>query len=202
MDQRRLILLGALLLSVVAASLYWYGEPSNGIAPMGKSYQAYVPETIVEGFQQTTFSLQGIRQYHMEATQVTHYSEQTTTEMLQPVITFYEHDKPDKPMPETNDDVTDWVAKANQGVIEEDGETVVLTGNVNIIKPQENQQTLSFITESLLIKPKQETATTDLPVTLKQAQHITTAKGLVIDIAAGKVELVSQVRSRYVPATL
>lgn len=197
MDQRRIIFLGALLLSIIAGSLHWYGEGMDSEAAHS-DYKHFAPETIVTGFQQTTFSELGIRQYHMKADKVTHYSAQSAAEMKQPVITFY-RESADSGTPS---DTTDWVAKAKSGVINEDGETLVLSGNVKVIKPLKNAETLSFITESLLIKPKQEIAKTDESVRIEQAQHTTHAKGLYIDIAAGKVELLSQVRSQYVPSTL
>ena len=208
MDQRRLILLGTLLLTVLAAAFYWYGESDNGFNKQAKQehYKHFAPEAIVAGYQQTIFNELGTRQYQMEAKTVTHYSQQEAAEMAMPIITFYTPNETQNDSSNIVDDnyydQTDWVAKAKTGIVQDQGDTLVLSGNVNVIKPIKDSEALTFSTESLLIKPNDEIAKTDEPVTLKQAQHITEAKGLVIDIAAGKVELLSNVRSQYVPAQL
>lgn len=194
MDQRRLILLGSLLLTVLAASFYWYGENDSieDSATNSKLIQ-FAPEAIVSKFKQTVFNESGLRHYHMAATTVTHYSQQSAAEMLSPVITFYND--------ETRNQM-DWVAKAKTGIIQNEGESLVLTGKVKVTKPLKNETPLTFNTESLVIMPDEQIAKTTDEVTLKQAEHITKAKGLVIDIASGKVELVSRVRSTYVPSAL
>ena len=199
MDQRRIIFLGALLLSILAALIYWYGETGNSETSRPTLEQReQAPETVVDEFQQTTFTELGIRQYHMEATKVIHYTRQAAATLAQPTITFFQK-------PKSADsrilDITDWVAKADEGLIIDNGERLELSGNVEIIKPVDAKDAIEFYTQSLTIKPGQEIAETENPVTIKQDRHITQATGLVIDIAAGKVKLLSQVRSQYVPAT-
>lgn len=200
MDQRRLILLGALLLSLLAASFYWYDETTKLPAQQQARTKNLAPESIVSGFAQTTFSANGTRHYYLQADKVTHYARQAAAEMLKPDIRFFKGIQPTMRAEDQTSVNTHWQAKANNGLLNEKTETLTLTGNVEITKPLENNRPLNFTTESLTIKPGQEIATTDKAVTLTQSEHITTAKGLIIDINAGKVELLSQVRSQYVPA--
>ena len=197
MDQRRLILLGTLLLAVIAAGIHWYDGTSILPRDQQEGARKWAPESIVSGFAQTTFSETGIRQYHLRADKVTHYSRHSTAEMMKPHIMFYRDSSAiDAPPEET----TDWEARAATGLIIDDGETLTLSGNVEVVKPLKNADTLKFNTRSLIIKPNQEVASTKEAVTVEQARHVTTATGLNIDIAAGKVQLLSQVRSQYVPA--
>lgn len=204
MDQRSLILLGSLLLTVLAASFYWYGESDSAEDTTANSkLRKFAPEAIVSKFKQTVFNEVGIRHYQMAARTVTHFSQQSAAEMALPVITFYkEKEDAEHPNDDKLADQTDWVAKAKTGVILNEGESLVLKGKVKVTKPLANETPLTFNTESLIIMPEEQIAKTEDEVTLKQAEHITKAKGLVIDIASGKVELVSQVRSTYVPSAL
>ena len=198
MDQRRLILLGTLLLAVIAAGIHWYDNTGTRKFPGQENVRRYAPESIVTGFAQTTFSETGIRQYHLKAERVTHYSAQSAAEMLRPDIMFYRDENlADQAIPT---ETVDWQASAATGVFHEDGDTLKLSGNVQVDKPLQNAETLNFQTESLTIKPKQEVASTADPVIVRQASHVTRATGLHIDIAAGQVQLLSQVRSQYVPA--
>ncbi len=198
MDQRRLILLGALLLAVIAAGIHWYDNTGNRVLSVQEKARQFAPESIVSGFAQTTFSPTGIRQYHLKAERVTHYSAQSAAEMLRPDILFYRDESlPDQAVPT---DTIDWQASAATGIFHEEGDTLKLSGNVQVEKPLRDSETLNFETESLTIKPREEVASTDDPVTVRQALHVTRATGLHIDIAAGQVQLLSQVRSQYVPA--
>ena len=196
MDQRRLILLGTLLLAVIAAGIHWYDSTATISQAQPESARQWAPESIVSGFAQTTFSESGVRHYELRADRVTHYSRQSAAEMVKPDIMFY---RDNTATGAVVSDTTDWQASAANGVIHDDGETLTLKGDVKVVKPLRNADTLNFLTESLMIKPDQEVATTDDPVTVKQAQHVTTAVGLNIDIAAGRVQLLSQVKSQYVP---
>ncbi|PIE40638.1 MAG: LPS export ABC transporter periplasmic protein LptC [Gammaproteobacteria bacterium] len=194
MDQRRIILLGALLLTMLAAAFYWYGESDiHAVNANNQALKRLAPEAIVQDFRQTVFNKLGIRQYRMEADTAIYYSLKSTAEMTSPTIAFFK---------KFDTDIIDWTATAHTGVVRDNGDTLVLSGAVNISKPLANRDTLTFNTESLLIRPNEEIAKTDEPVTITQSPHTTKANGLLIDIRAGKVKLLSQVRSQYVPATL
>ena len=196
MDQRHLILLGTALLSMIALGLYWYGEGNGKHKIAANDQQRLAPETLVTGFKQTTFSELGNRRYHIEAKQVVHHSHQSAAKMDKPLVTFYKKGMTTQQQPTTD---TNWTATANTGIFNKTEETLKLLGNVNVIKALKKNETLNFVTDSLLVEPKKEIAKTDKIVTIKQSQHTTQAKGLIIDIAAGKMELLSQVRCRYVP---
>ena len=198
MDQRRLILLSALLLAIIAGGIQWYDRSVSPAHETTTEQRQLAPESIVSDFSQTTFAESGARQYHLSAERVTHFSRQAAAEMTRPDILFYRNQssagKDQEPA------AIDWQASAASGIILEDQDTLTLTGSVRVTKPLAGEQTLNFDTESLTIKPKAEEASTADPVTVTQALHVTRATGLHIDIAAGKVELLSQVRSQYVPA--
>lgn len=199
MDQRRLIFLSALLLAIIAGAIQWYDRSSSHAQQAATHSQQVAPESIVSGFAQTTFAETGALQYQLRAEKVTHFSRQAAAEMTKPDILFYRAQADQDASGEQA--AIDWQASAASGVIREDQDTLTLSGDVRVTKPLSGEQALKFDTESLTIKPKAEVASTEDPVTVTQALHVTRATGLHIDIANGKVELLSQVRSQYVPAS-
>lgn len=90
-----------------------------------------------------------------------------------------------------------WFAKAQKGISRNNGAQVELTGNVLIWQFDAQGLKTELSTEKLLLKPEQQYAETDLPLTVNSPQGTTDATGMTANMATNTVKLLKDVRSRY-----
>ena len=88
-----------------------------------------------------------------------------------------------------------WRTESRSGVAYNNGQKVVLRGDVSIRELPEPGITLR--TPSITIKPREEFAETDKRVTITDGPNRTTGKGLRADLKKDKVEILSDVESSY-----
>lgn len=98
-------------------------------------------------------------------------------------------------------EIIDWQASSHAAKSSDNQETIMMSGDVVLIQQADTKNTppTRIETETLLIKPNEEYAETDKPVTIKNASGITTATGLTVSLGNNTLELLSNVRSRYEP---
>ena len=186
MDQRKLVILGSLTLLLISALLRWYTDyapQSRDINPMSSNR---LPDTIVNGLVQKSFNEDGQIAYKTLAKHAYQFEEKGITQLDELSVTMFKNGQPA------------WRAHALSGVTVDDGEMIELTGNV-IIKQDENthKNPTKFSTTRLLLSPKKEYAETLEPVTIYQGASITYSTGMNVDIRAGEITLLSNVKSRY-----
>lgn len=194
MDQTRLAVLLTLVAVLATVSFFAYRHyyPKQATHTSSETAKG-IPETIVEGLEQTTFTVTGQRQYQMSAERVVHYSNSDTAQLSQPRMNFYSDSSP-------------WQIQAARGRLEKASEMLTLEGDVALTKTSEQDEELSLTTDALTIYPKKEKAFTEAPVTLQQrnpitqANNVTRAIGFSADITAGTLQFRSQVRGQYAPA--
>lgn len=116
---------------------------------------------------------------------MSHYPDDGSTEIDFPIALFFH--------PEKNT----WVVTSDHGITYNDGEDILLTGNV-VITQQENTD-LEFRSEKLNLNTRKETANTNQAVIIKTATSITHAVGMDATLAEGLVNLHTNVRGRYDP---
>lgn len=115
--------------------------------------------------------------------EMSHYPEDDSTEIINPVARFLEPEK------ET------WLVKARKGETQGKGETILLTGNVIITQEQTND--IELLTEALTLDTTYNTAYTDLPVTIKSPHGETNSIGLHAAMEDKAINLHSKVRGQY-----
>ena len=115
--------------------------------------------------------------------EMAHYPEDDTTEIIFPVATV------------TNNETDIWIISSNKATTQGKGEDIFLTGNVIITR--EDRDDVDLLTEALHINTKQNTAYTDLAVTIKSPYGETNSVGLHADLADETINLHSRVRGHY-----
>ena len=104
-----------------------------------------------------------------------------------PFITIYNKDPNALP----------WLVSAARGTSTNNGQEILLEGNV-VLQQKNKQLTVSVITsEQLLVKPDQQYAETSKPVMIKSASNTMNATGLKLFLESSQIELLAKVRGRY-----
>lgn len=119
----------------------------------------------------------------IQGTEMAHYPEDDSTEIIDPIARFLEPGK------ET------WMVIANKGSTQGKGENILLSGNVVITR--ENNNEIELLTEELNLDTVYNTAYTDLPVSIKSAHGYTDSVGLHAAMEDKAINLHSQVRGQY-----
>ena len=185
MDQRKLIILGCLLVLLAAGILRWYTDSSTATTSNKRS-PSLLPDSVVYNLKQQNFNSQGQLAYSMQAKHANQFEAKAIAQLNSLSITLF------------NAGIPDWHASAQTGLTANNGELIELSGDVIIQQNEtthENPTTLS--TMSLLLSPKKEYAETQEPVTIQQGTSVTRAVGMNVDTRAGKIILLSNVKSRY-----
>jgi len=185
MDQRKLIILGSLLVLLTAGILRWYAVNSTGTGNHKRSPNL-LPDSVIYNLKQQHFNSQGQLAYSLQAKHANQFEAKAVAQLNSPSITLFRAGAPD------------WHASAQTGLTVNNGELIELNGDVIIQQDKvthENPTTLS--TTSLLLSPKKEYAETQEPVTIQQGSSVTHAVGMNVDTRAGKISLLSNVKSRY-----
>lgn len=96
-----------------------------------------------------------------------------------------------------------WTINATHGLTEGDNaDTLALSGQVVIQRIATEQKPASTLTTSaLMIDRKTQQATSNQKVTIDQANTQISGQGLRADLKTGTINLLSDIKSRYVPAT-
>lgn len=129
---------------------------------------------------------EGRLQHRLQATQLNHYSTTDQTMLQQPRMEILKQD-----------DVL-WRLTAEQGVLEQQNDELLLQGQVELLQPSA-EQPLRLNTPALRIQPRDGTADTNQPVTLRQASSRIDAVGMKIEDEGKRVTLLSHVRGHYEP---
>lgn len=185
MDQRKLIILGCLVLLLTAGLLRWYTDYAAPIASH-KLSPNLLPDSVVFDLKQQSFDDQGKLAYSMQAKHAEQFEEKAVAQLETLTVTLFKNGHPD------------WNAQAQQGLAMSNGEIIELTGDVVIQQDHDyHEEPTKLSTASLLLSPKKEYAETLEPVTIQQGTSITHAIGMNVDIHAGEIILLSNVKSRY-----
>jgi len=185
MEQRKLIILGCLLVLLAAGILQWYTNNSTATASNKRS-TSLLPDSVVYDLKQQNFNSQGQLAYSVQAKPANQFEAKAIAQLHSLSITLF------------NAGIPDWHASAQTGVTANNGELIELSGNVVIQQNQTSHETPTTLsTMSLLLSPKKEYAETQEPVTIQQGTSVTHALGMNINTHAGKITLLSNVKSRY-----
>ena len=93
-----------------------------------------------------------------------------------------------------------WRVSARLAHSRDNAEQVDLFGDVRLWQATDAPQKPELLTSHLVVRPKQQYAETDKPVTIRSPNEITQAIGMKADLEQEKFELLSDVRGVYEPA--
>ena len=124
---------------------------------------------------------------HLTANKMTHYSDDGTTELVNPLMFFYNSPNPA------------WQIQADSGKLEKGGETLWLNGNVDIERKANSQaRELIIHTSNLQVLPKTSFAQTKEFTELKSGDNITTGTGMKAAFSSPvHLELLAKVHGSY-----
>lgn len=139
------------------------------------------------GYKKWEMNQQGGLSSHLTANKMTHYSDDGTTHLENPLMFFY------------NAPNLAWQIHAEMGKLEKGGETLWLNGKVEIERDASSQgRELIIHTSNLQVSPKTSFAQTSEFTELKSGNNITTGTGMKATFSAPvHLELLAKVHGNY-----
>ena len=155
---RRQAILFPLMLTVMLALLtFWINQTvENNSAKMDGSNR-HDHDYVLNNFHTTKTDLLGNLHYVLAATQMEHFPDDDTSVLQRPRFTQYTINKPYTQI------------SGLRGYVSSDGEEVQIVDNVIVVRPASaDKGEMQMLTDRLTIYPKQEIATTNSAVIIKQ----------------------------------
>jgi lipopolysaccharide export system protein LptC len=176
-----------LFLAILSACTWALDEYLSGDEFFQQDAIAHSPDYIGIGYTKIEMNEQGVPRYKLYADRMTHYSDDNSTEMDKPVLTYY------------NPKTPPWVIRSETGLITQGYEQLFLNGKVFIRRDQApGIQSVKVNTSNARIWPKENYAETDdwaELIMLPDKVSGTGAKLYFVD--PFRLELLSNVRGRY-----
>jgi len=174
------------LLALLAALTYWLERSVQASLPKKDGSQRHDPDYYVENFTAIRLGLDGQPQSRLVAEKMTHYPDDDTTHLIAPH--FYRLGK-DKPLSSI---------QSKTGLASSDGKDIYFIDNVKAVRDAyADHSALTVTTSWLHLVPDNDTADTDRPVEIQDAQTHIHGIGLHVDNNTQILQLQSRVRARY-----
>jgi len=176
-----------LVLTILAAGSWWWADHQRREGDPGKG-QAHRPVLFLENFTATAMNELGARKHRITASRMVHYDDDDSTELTAPHLTIFD---PDGQPP--------WEVRSHSGWLSGDGKLVLLKGDVQIDREgSADLRPLSIRTESLRVRPDDDYAETDQPVTIVSRSDRIDSVGMQAWFAEPiRLKFLSNVRGRY-----
>lgn len=174
--------------AVVAWMLYDFnpGASFSSQGADGETAERESPDYFVENFVATTLDETGKPRRRVRARYMSHYPDTQTHELQEPYLEVYSDARPP------------WRVTSDRGWLSPEGDVMLLLGNVNIWRINEQGvRTMDVKTSDLRVLPESEYGETDKPVTITTPHSQSRAVGMKAYLGQGKMELLSQVRTTY-----
>ncbi|NOS87611.1 MAG: LPS export ABC transporter periplasmic protein LptC [Methylococcaceae bacterium] len=174
-------------LGVLAVLSAWLAD----LAQLGQSYQtvvpAHSPDYFSEGYSKWEMDTLGVLKNSLMSTQLTHYSDDGVTQLVNPVMFFYNKKSPP------------WVVKSAAGVLSGDGKQLLLTDKVAIVREKaQGVQPLTINTSVLTVYPETHYAETRASAELVSPPNRTTGVGMTLTFAQPvHLQLLAHVKGKY-----
>ena len=171
------------LLGILAAT-YWLDQQAQPEAEQTDNRKQHTADAIVDNLHAVTLNQQGTPRFIMAAKQLVHYSDDDSTTLDAPDITAITPMRPDVHM------------TSKHGALSSKGDVVELDDDVKIVRAaSKTQNELVMLTDYVKVMPDLETAQTDRPVTVTDANDHLSAVGMEMDNRAQTIKLLSQVKA-------
>lgn len=173
---------------LISAGLWFAESPPEqllGKRPT-KQQQNLAPDLVIRDAKTRHFNQEGTLAYRVDAEKITYFQfeRRDRADLTEPRILFYLEHQPK------------WHTKSRDGVAYNNGERVVLRGDVHITE-MPGPGGIRLDTQSITIKPREEYAETDKVVTISSGPNRTEGKGLRAFLKEDRVEILSEVKSTY-----
>lgn len=175
-----------LLTGIVAILLIYFGNYQTIYPIADSSAPNQRPDFFMDDISSIKLNLDGSIHYRLTASNLAHYARLNRTELTNPQLTLYQKDR------------TPWELSAKTGTLLEDGNSINLKDQVQLIQKAENKSVPTKLTTTeITIKPDEHYAITDQPIKILSAEGLTTATGLKAFFNTNKMELLSEVNGVY-----
>ncbi len=172
----------ALLLALLG---FWLNHVGGRVETVDNAGFTHDPDYIVEEFDALAFDLNGNPQRRLVATRLTHYMDDDTTVLANPVLRTLD---PGIPMSVTS----------KRALLSSDGQQVYFLDKVHVERTYpDGGLPITMDTEYLHVSADARTMRTHKPVSLRQGLSTTTANALFADDYAKTLALTGNVRGVY-----
>jgi len=178
---------GYLYLLIIAVMSWWLAK-LTGTDEFGHiTVPAHSPDYFSKGYTKWEMSELGRPKSKLIADEMTHYSDDSTTHMVNPLMFFY------------NERTPPWIIKSETGVLSADGKDLLLNGKVYVDRAAaKGVRELKIHTFNLKVKPETSYAETDEWAELISLPNWTTGVGMKLIFAEPiHLELLSKVKGNY-----
>lgn len=145
------------------------------------------PDYFSSGYYKKEMAENGLAKNELSADKMTHYSDDGTTHLESPVMTLY------------NSDAPPWVIQSEAGVLEADGDNLLLTGKVFISRAaMKKRKSFKINTSNLRVKLSISYAETDEWAEIIDGRNKTEGIGLESTfVDPVRLKFLSKVKGRY-----
>jgi lipopolysaccharide export system protein LptC len=177
------------LLLLLALLTFWIDKSVQPQVPKLDGSSRHDPDYIMSNFVTTKTDINGELRYKLAASEMKHFPDIDSTDLVKPRFTQFAKDKPYTKL------------EGETGSVSSDGEQVEVFGNVLVMREAfAGKGEMTVETDYLKILPNEEYATTDRPVVIKQAPGtVIYATGLIYEKQQQTVTLLHKVRAHYEP---
>lgn len=181
------ILFPLVVLSVLALITFWIDHTVKLPSLKNGMNAGHRVDYFLENFVTTKTDIHGNLRHILAATEMRHYSDNDSTELVRPRFTQYGENKPYTQI------------EGQQGFVSADGEMVEFKGNVIVVRQAfEGRGEMRLTTDYLKMFPNEEKAITDRPVVITQAPHtVISGVGMTYDKSDKSFTLLNRVKVHY-----
>ncbi|GAB2522256.1 LPS export ABC transporter periplasmic protein LptC [Microbulbifer agarilyticus] len=176
-----------IVVALISVGLWFAESPPEQLLGKRPTQQEHnrAADLIIRNARTRHFNVDGNLAYEVDAERITffRFARRDRADLTEPRMMFYQGED------------TKWRTESRKGIAYNNGQRVVLQGDVSVAElPQPG---ITLRTPKIVLKPREEFAETDKIVTITDGANITTGKGLRADLKQDKVEILSNVESRY-----
>ncbi len=147
------------------------------------------PDYYLERFVTTVMDDSGRPRRRIEAEYLAHFPDTDTKELSRPQVILY------------RDGAEPWRVVAERGWISANDDVMLLLGAVRIWRnAPDGGKDIEIRTRDLRVLPQTDYGETDQPVVIETPRSVSQGVGMRAYLRQGRVELLSNVRTRYAPA--
>lgn len=170
-----------MLLTLLAALTFWLERTTQGDNSASNGKGRHDPDFIVSELNMRQFNLDGSLKHALTARKMLHYTDDDSTVVTDPALTFYAHAQPTR-------------LSARQAKVSQDGKEVRLTDAVRMVRDASvDAPELVVTTAELLVHPDDEIARSASPVTITQGRSIILGSGIEADNRERTLKLLGRV---------
>lgn len=158
-----------MLLTFLAALTFWLERATQTDSAASSGKGRHDPDFIVSDLNMRQFNPDGSLKHALAAKKMLHYTDDDSTTVVDPAITFYAHAQPAR-------------LSAHQATVSRDGKEVRLSDDVRMVRDaKDDHPELLMTTAELLVYPDDEIARSASPVTITQGRSVIIGTGIEVD---------------------